>query len=134
MPAWKTFYMGVLAGAYIAFGSCLAISIGGACQGMIAAGNLGAQKMIFGAFGLPFGLLMVVAAGGELFTGNTAFLTAAMAEVFPRTPLHTRPRAERHLLLLAFSNRHGVDGRFKARASASLSMLVPHRARRTSSS
>ena len=26
-------------------GSCLAISIGGACQGLIAAGNLGIQKM-----------------------------------------------------------------------------------------
>eukprot|EP00290_Baffinella_frigidus_P008314 CAMPEP_0180130066 /NCGR_PEP_ID=MMETSP0986-20121125/7658_1 /TAXON_ID=697907 /ORGANISM="non described non described, Strain CCMP2293" /LENGTH=329 /DNA_ID=CAMNT_0022069791 /DNA_START=60 /DNA_END=1049 /DNA_ORIENTATION=+ len=80
MPAWKIFYMGLLAGAYISFGSCLAISIGGACQGIVAAGNLGVQKMIFGAFGLPVGLLMVVVCGGELFTGNTAFLTAAAAE------------------------------------------------------
>ncbi|KAJ1479631.1 Formate/nitrite transporter-domain-containing protein, partial [Baffinella frigidus] len=56
MPAWKIFYMGLLAGAYISFGSCLAISIGGACQGIVAAGNLGVQKMIFGAFGLPVGL------------------------------------------------------------------------------
>lgn len=36
--------------------------------------------MIFGAFGLPFGLMMVVIAGGELFTGNTAYLTVALAE------------------------------------------------------
>lgn len=31
-----------------------------------------------GAFGLPFGLLMVLICGGELFTGNTALVTAAV--------------------------------------------------------
>ena len=36
-----------------------------------------------GAFGLPFGLLMVLVCGGELFTGNTALVTAA---VCPRHP------------------------------------------------
>lgn len=80
LPVWKTFYMGILAGIYIAFGSCLAMTVGGACQGLVAAGNLGLQKIILGAFGLPFGLLMVVCAGGELLTGNAAFMTAALAE------------------------------------------------------
>jgi formate transporter len=79
-PLFKTFYLGVLAGCYIAFGSCLAMTVGGACQGMVAAGNLGVQKMLLGVFGLPTGLMMVVTAGGELFTGNTAFMTAGVIE------------------------------------------------------
>ena len=36
--------------------------------------------MILGAFGLPFGLIMTLVSGGELFTGNTALVTAAVAE------------------------------------------------------
>jgi formate/nitrite transporter len=37
-------------------------------------------KIIFGAFGLPFGLIMTLVTGGELFTGNTALVTAALME------------------------------------------------------
>lgn len=37
-------------------------------------------QIIFGAFGLPFGLIMTLATGGELFTGNTALVTAAYKE------------------------------------------------------
>jgi formate/nitrite transporter len=33
-----------------------------------------------GAFGLPFGLIMVLVTGAELFTGNTALVTAAYME------------------------------------------------------
>ena len=40
-----------------------------------------------GAFGLPFGLLMVLVCGGELFTGNTALVTVA---VRPRYTLSWR--------------------------------------------
>lgn len=43
-------------------------------------GNPGLQKLLFGLFGLPFGLYMVLSAGGELFTGNTALVTAAFIE------------------------------------------------------
>lgn len=50
--------MGVAAGCYVAFGGFLALSVGGQCPG-IAATNPGLQKMIFGAFGFPFGLMMV---------------------------------------------------------------------------
>jgi formate/nitrite transporter FocA (FNT family) len=32
MSTFKTFYLGILAGVYIAFGSCLAMTVGGACQ------------------------------------------------------------------------------------------------------
>jgi formate/nitrite transporter len=80
VSTFKTFYLGVLAGVYIAFGSCLAMTVGGACQGLVAGGNLGVQKLLLGLFGLPTGLMMVMTAGGELFTGNTAFMSAAVIE------------------------------------------------------
>jgi len=78
-PAGKIFKLGVVAGAHIAFGAYLAVTVGGACPG-IAAENPGLQKIILGAFGLPFGLIMVLASGAELFTGNTALVTAAYME------------------------------------------------------
>lgn len=37
-------------------------------------------QIILGAFGLPFGLIMTLVSGGELFTGNTALVTAAYKE------------------------------------------------------
>lgn len=67
----KIFTLGVVSGCHIAFGAYLAITVGGACPG-IAAENPGLQKIILGAFGLPFGLIMTLVTGGELFTGNTA--------------------------------------------------------------
>jgi formate/nitrite transporter len=57
----------------------LAVSVGGACPG-IAAENPGLQKIILGAFGLPFGLIMTLVSGAELFTGNTALVGAAYME------------------------------------------------------
>ena len=41
----------------------------------------GAQKVLYGAFGLPFGLALIVICGGELFTANAAMLPAAIYEV-----------------------------------------------------
>ncbi|CAK0782118.1 hypothetical protein CVIRNUC_005569 [Coccomyxa viridis] len=79
MPAWKTFWLGVLAGFYLSFGGLLAYSIGGEVPD-IKASNPGAQKLIYGAFGLPFGLALIVICGGELFTGNAAMLPAAVFE------------------------------------------------------
>ena len=38
------------------------------------------MQIILGAFGLPFGLIMTLVTGGELFTGNTALVTAAYKE------------------------------------------------------
>lgn len=75
----KIFKLGMVSGAHIGFGSYLAITVGGACPG-IASTNPGLQKIIFGAFGLPFGLIMTLVTGGELFTGNTALVTAAWKE------------------------------------------------------
>eukprot|EP01026_Neomeris_dumetosa_P058134 TRINITY_DN53918_c0_g1_i4.p2 TRINITY_DN53918_c0_g1~~TRINITY_DN53918_c0_g1_i4.p2 ORF type:complete len:325 (-),score=55.30 TRINITY_DN53918_c0_g1_i4:427-1401(-) len=79
LPVWKIFYLGLLAGAYIGLGAFLAMTVGGNVGG-IASANPGLQKMILGAFGLPFGLLMVLVCGAELFTGNTALVTAAVYE------------------------------------------------------
>jgi formate/nitrite transporter len=55
------------------------LAIGGACPGL-AASNPGLQKIVLGAFGLPFGLMMVLLSGAELFTGNTAMVTLALLE------------------------------------------------------
>eukprot|EP00965_Chrysotila_dentata_P235892 6201010-Pleurochrysis_carterae.AAC.7 len=79
MPVNKIFLLSILSGVHIAFGAFLMVSVGGACPGL-AATNPGLQKMIFGAFGLPFGLMMTLVTGAELFTGNTALVTAAVLE------------------------------------------------------
>ena len=67
----KTLTLAFLAGAYIAFGGLLAIIVGGGSPG-IAAANPGLAKFMFGAV-FPVGLILVVIAGAELFTGNTAY-------------------------------------------------------------
>lgn len=78
-PWAKIFKLGIAAGCHIGFGSYLAITVGGACPA-IAEANPGLQKIIFGAFGLPFGLIMTLVTGAELFTGNTALVAASYAE------------------------------------------------------
>jgi len=55
------------------------LSVGGACPGL-AATNPGLKAIISGAFGLPFGLMMTILSGAELFTGNTALVTMAALE------------------------------------------------------
>lgn len=72
----KTLLGGVLAGALLSFGAATALTVGGACPA-IASANPGLAKILMGSIGLPFGLTMVVVSGGELFTGNTCFVTAA---------------------------------------------------------
>lgn len=67
MPILKMFLMGILAGAYIGFGANLATKIGS----MEAAGTSGGQ-FLFGAV-FSVGLMLVVIAGSELFTGNCMF-------------------------------------------------------------
>ena len=74
-----TIIRGVLSGCHIAFGAWLVLSVGGNLPGL-AQTNPGLQKIISGAFGLPLGLMMVLVTGGELFTGNTAIMTASFLE------------------------------------------------------
>jgi formate transporter len=75
----KIFTLGICAGIHIAFGAYLAISVGGNLPGF-ASTNPGIQKLILGGMGLPTGLIMTLVSGAELFTGNTALVTAAYME------------------------------------------------------
>lgn len=77
--AAKIFKLAIVAGCHVSFGMYLTITVGAACPG-IAAANPGLQKFLMGAFGLPLGLLMILVTGAELFTGNTALVTAAAME------------------------------------------------------
>ena len=58
----------------------MALTVGGGCGGLAAAGSPGLQKAIAGLIGLPTGLTLVLACGGELVTGNLALCTAAALE------------------------------------------------------
>ena len=71
----KQLMLGFLAGAYIAFGGLLAIVVGKGSPA-IAAANPGLAKFIFAAV-FPVGLMLVVIAGSELFTGNCGVITPA---------------------------------------------------------
>eukprot|EP00312_Isochrysidales_sp_CCMP1244_P008230 CAMPEP_0196679268 /NCGR_PEP_ID=MMETSP1090-20130531/6952_1 /TAXON_ID=37098 /ORGANISM="Isochrysis sp, Strain CCMP1244" /LENGTH=296 /DNA_ID=CAMNT_0042017489 /DNA_START=27 /DNA_END=917 /DNA_ORIENTATION=- len=79
MPADKVFRLGVFSGVHIGFGALLMLTVGGACPGL-AESNPGLHKLVLGAFGLPFGLMMTLLSGAELFTGNTALVTMALIE------------------------------------------------------
>ena len=72
----KILLLGFLAGVYIAFGGLLAIKIGGGIP-EIKSTNPGLASLIFGGV-FPVGLMLVVMAGAELFTGNTALLIPAL--------------------------------------------------------
>lgn len=66
----RVLVLAILAGAYIAFGSQLAVT---AAAGAPWPEQLpGIQKLIFGAV-FPVGLMLVVIAGSELFTGDCLF-------------------------------------------------------------
>ncbi len=67
----KIITLSFMAGAYIAFGGVLAILVGCGVPG-IAKENPGIAKLLFGAT-FPVGIMMVVLAGAELFTGNNAY-------------------------------------------------------------
>ncbi|MCQ2544860.1 MAG: formate/nitrite transporter family protein [Clostridia bacterium] len=71
----KLFILGILAGAFIAFG---------ACGSMVASFNLTSDPATFGvgkvlmAAVFPVGLMMVVMCGAELFTGNCLMVIGAL--------------------------------------------------------
>ena len=67
--------LGILAGAYIGFGANLATVVGSDVGQL---GN-GTGQLLFGAV-FSVGLMLVVIAGAELFTGNNMFLTICAFE------------------------------------------------------
>jgi len=74
-PSLTVLVLGILAGAYIGFGGLLSTSI---TFDMAAGLGIGFTKFMAGsAFSL--GLILVVIAGAELFTGNNLMLSSVMA-------------------------------------------------------
>lgn len=71
----KQLVLGFLAGAFIAFGGMLAITVGSGSPALAQA-NPGLAKFLFAAV-FPLGLMLVVIAGSELFTGNVGVITPA---------------------------------------------------------
>ena len=75
LPASKTLVSAALAGAYVGFGGLLAILVGKGIAPTVVDGVSynGWSRLVFaGVF--PVGLMLVLIAGAELFTGNTAVL------------------------------------------------------------
>lgn len=70
-PLNKLFVLGFLGGVYIAMGALLSIVIGYGFPGL-ASSNPALIKLLMGAT-FPVGLIMIVLAGGELFTGCCAY-------------------------------------------------------------
>lgn len=68
--------LSLLGGAYVGFGSLLAIVVGGGLPELSAA-NPGLQKLLFGAV-FPIGLILVILAGAELFTSSCAVMSVGL--------------------------------------------------------
>lgn len=75
LPVPKQLVLGALAGAYIGVGGFLAILVGRGSPALAQA-NPGLAKFVFGAV-FPVGLMLVIIAGSELFTGNVGMITTA---------------------------------------------------------
>lgn len=67
--------MSILAGAYIALGGALSLIVGFGFP-QVTAHNPAMQRLLSGCV-FPLGLILVVALGTELFTGNNALLVPA---------------------------------------------------------
>ena len=74
---WVTvFVLGILAGAYIGFGGLLSTAV---TFDLSKTMGIGFQKFLAGT-AFSVGLMLVVIAGAELFTGNNLMLSSAMAK------------------------------------------------------
>jgi formate/nitrite transporter len=78
MPISKIMHQSIMGGCYVGFGGLLSMVVAGQCSG-IAASNPGLQKFIFAAL-FPVNLLLILMSGGQLFTGNSAAVPAALYE------------------------------------------------------
>lgn len=74
-PWLSVFVLGILAGAYIGFGGLLAGSV---TFDMAANLGIGFTKFMSGAV-FSLGLMLVIIAGAELFTGNNLMISSVMA-------------------------------------------------------
>lgn len=79
MPLRKLIVLGILAGAFIAIGGMLSLMVGKGLAPVIVDGIKydGLSKLVSGAL-FPVGLMLVIIAGGELFTGNVAYMAISV--------------------------------------------------------
>lgn len=75
LPVHKTICLAMLAGVYLSIAGSLSV-LTGAGVGSVFEGNAVITKLVF-ASSFPIGLILIVFAGAELFTGNTAVLVPA---------------------------------------------------------
>jgi formate/nitrite transporter len=85
-PWLSVLVLGVLAGAYIAFGGMLSTTV---TFDMAAGFGIGFTKFIGGAV-FSVGLMLVVIAGAELFTGNNLMITSTLAREITFTTMLKR--------------------------------------------
>jgi len=78
MPVSKVLHQSIMGGGYVGLAGLLATVVAGNIPG-IASSNPGMQRMIFAAL-IPVNLLLVLSSGGQLFTGNSASVAAALYE------------------------------------------------------
>jgi len=78
MPVVKILHQSIMGGCYVGFGGLLSTMVAGSIPG-IAQSNPGLQKFIFAAL-FPVNLLLILMSGGQLFTGNSAAVPAALYE------------------------------------------------------
>lgn len=71
---FRLIILGILAGAYIGFGACLATTVGSDAAKIL---GLGLSRLVAGAV-FSLGLMLVVIAGAELFTGNNLMLMSVL--------------------------------------------------------
>jgi len=84
---WITvFVLGILAGAYIGFGGLLSTAV---TFDLAKTMGIGFQKFLAGS-AFSVGLMLVVIAGAELFTGNNLMLSSAMAGKITFTTMSVR--------------------------------------------
>lgn len=75
----KLFFLSVLGGLYLGMGSLMSSQVGGRWGG-----TTGQNNFVFGGFGIPLGLMMIVFTGAELVTGN--FLVFVILILHERKP------------------------------------------------
>lgn len=79
MPMIRQAFLAVLAGCYLGLGfSCCMI-----CGGQMAnikKNDPGLQSLLYGIYGFPVGLVLILICGGDLFTSNCCYMLAALCE------------------------------------------------------
>lgn len=99
LPLGKMILLGIVAGAFIAFGG--AASSTASSTAAHAIDNVGAARLIAGVI-FPVGLMLIVFLGGELFTGNCLIIMDVLDKRV------TWGKMLRNLVIVYFSNLAGA--------------------------